>query len=71
MELHEIEVTIEKDGQVRIHVQGVKGDNCFNLTRPLEEALGNDVIERKMTLESQENPVELDQTLTVKQKNKS
>ena len=40
MELQEVDVIIEKDGQVRIEVRGVKGPSCLDLTRGLEEALG-------------------------------
>jgi len=55
MELQEIEVLIDKDGQVHLHVRGVQGLNCLELTRDLESALGSQVILREMTPESQEN----------------
>jgi hypothetical protein len=54
MEMQEIEVIIEKDGQVRIEVRGVKGPSCLDLTKGLEEALGGQVEDRQMTPESQE-----------------
>jgi hypothetical protein len=54
MELQEIEVFIEKDGQVRIEVRGVKGMSCLDLTKDLEAALGGQVEEREMTPEAYE-----------------
>ncbi len=54
MELQEIDVFIEKDGQVRIEVRGVKGMSCLDLTQSLEAALGGQVEDRQMTPESQE-----------------
>lgn len=54
MELQEIEVFIEKDGQVRIEVRGVKGKACLDLTASLEEALGGQVVSREMTPEADE-----------------
>jgi len=54
MELQEIDVVIDKDGQVRLEVRGVKGPSCLDLTRSLEAALGGRVEDRQMTPESQE-----------------
>lgn len=56
MEIQEIEVTINKDGQMELHVRGVKGEACLDITRPLEEALGGEVLLREMTSEAQEPP---------------
>jgi len=55
MELQEIDVFIEKDGQVRIEVRGVKGKSCLDLTAPLEQALGGQVESREMTPEAYES----------------
>jgi hypothetical protein len=54
MEMQEIDVFIDKDGQVRIEVRGVKGPSCLDVTKALEEALGGEVLDRQMTPESQE-----------------
>ena len=54
MGLEEIEVFIDKDGQMRIEVRGVKGMSCLDLTKDLEEALGGEVEEREMTPEAYE-----------------
>ena len=54
VEMQEITVVIEKDGQVRVEVRGVKGTSCLDVTRGLEEALGGQVEDRQMTPEAQE-----------------
>ncbi len=54
MDLQEIDVVIDPDGQVRIEVRGVKGPSCVDLTRGLEEALGAVVRERELTPEAHE-----------------
>jgi len=59
MDLQEIEVFIDKDGQMRVQVRGVKGDACLDLTRSLEEALGGQVIAREMTPEALETNPEI------------
>ncbi len=53
MEVQEVELTIHPNGQVEIRVRGVKGNACLELTQALERALGNQIIERKMTAESE------------------
>jgi DNA-binding transcriptional regulator YdaS (Cro superfamily) len=54
MELQEIEVTIGKNGEVQVHVRGVKGKACLELTAALEAALGGQVTLREMTPEVDE-----------------
>ncbi len=48
--MEQIEITIGKDGKVKFHVQGAKGQKCLDLTKPLELALGT-VEERHKTAE--------------------
>jgi len=55
MELQEIDVFIEKNGQVRIEVHGVKGMSCLDLTKNLEDALGGQVEERELRPEAYES----------------
>lgn len=55
MELQEIEVFIEKDGQVRVEVRGVKGSQCLAETKRLERALGGEILKREMTPEANES----------------
>jgi hypothetical protein len=52
MDVQEMEITINKNGQVEVHVRGVKGDACLQLTKELEAALGGQVILREMTPEA-------------------
>jgi hypothetical protein len=54
MELQEIDVFIEKDGQVKIEIRGVKGMSCVDLTKDLEAVLGNQIAAREMTSEANE-----------------
>lgn len=52
MELQEVDVFIDADGQVRIEVRGVQGPSCLDLTAGLEAALGADVVSRELTPEA-------------------
>jgi hypothetical protein len=55
MELQEIDIYIEKDGQVKLEVRGAKGTSCLDLTRDLELALGGEVDSREMKPEAYES----------------
>ena len=50
-ETQEITVRLLPDGTVQVDVQGVRGKRCLELTKPLEERLGNEVMERNFTSE--------------------
>jgi hypothetical protein len=52
MEVQEIEVHIDPDGQVRIEVSGVNGPACLELTHDLEQALGGQIELRQMKADS-------------------
>lgn len=54
MELQEIDVFVEKDGQIRIEVRGVKGVSCLDLTKDLEAVLGDRITNRELTPEADE-----------------
>ncbi len=54
MDVQEVEVTINKNGQVEIQVRGVKGLQCLEITAPLEQALGGKITLREMTPEALE-----------------
>ncbi|QDR83224.1 DUF2997 domain-containing protein [Sporomusa termitida] len=58
MEKEELEITIAADGKVNIKVAGAKGGKCLDITRPLEEALG-EVKVREMTPEYYQQPEDL------------
>jgi len=53
MQLQEINVFIDKDGQVKLEVQGVEGMTCVDLTKELEDLLGGEVLQRELTHEAQ------------------
>lgn len=44
----DIKIEIMPDGQVKLEVEGAKGSECMDLTRFLEEALG-EVTARELT----------------------
>ncbi len=67
MDVQEVEVTIGKDGKVQVHVRGVKGEACLDITRALEGALGGQVELREMTPEAGEE-IQLPQKSRLKQK---
>lgn len=46
----EIKISIKPDGEVQVTVKGVQGVQCLNLTKILEQSLG-DVISREKTPE--------------------
>ena len=56
VEVQEISVTIDPNGQVQLEVHGVKGESCLDITRALEAALGNVILVREMTPEALESP---------------
>ncbi|MEW6156172.1 MAG: DUF2997 domain-containing protein [Verrucomicrobiota bacterium] len=51
MELQEIDVFIEPNGEVRLEVRGVHGGGCLDLTKALEDALGGAIQHRELTSE--------------------
>ena len=59
MDLQEIEVTIEHNGEVRIEVRGVKGQSCIELTEDVIEALGGEVAEQELTSEAYEGELDV------------
>ncbi|MBN1772531.1 MAG: DUF2997 domain-containing protein [Deltaproteobacteria bacterium] len=53
----EIEVVVDEEGHASVHVKGVKGKTCNDLTADLEKALGK-VTKRMTTREAYEVPLE-------------
>jgi hypothetical protein len=41
MNLQEMEILVDRDGNVTLHVLGVKGDECTRITKGIEDAIGN------------------------------
>lgn len=56
-----IEVTIDKNGNVSMKVIGVKGPKCQEITAPIVEALGGEVLEHETTPEFYEQTLEEEQ----------
>ena len=52
MELEEVDVVIDPDGRVHLQVRGAKGKACLEVTRRLEELLGDRIEQRDMTPEA-------------------
>ena len=61
--LQEIEVVIDRDGNVKLLVRGVKGEQCLELTKDVEQLLGGQVIDRQNTDEFHEVSDEQDDLL--------
>jgi len=55
MEIQEIDIFVEKDGQIKIEVRGAKGTQCLDLTKDLEAVLGSQILDREMTPEADES----------------
>jgi hypothetical protein len=58
MTMQELEITIDNEGRVLVHVKGVKGEGCLALTKNLENAVG-DVQERSFSSDYYEQTVEV------------
>jgi hypothetical protein len=54
MDMQELEIQVDRDGNVTVHVKGVKGEECLALTKSIEDALGR-VTDRSLTHEHYEN----------------
>jgi hypothetical protein len=48
MELQELEIQLDREGNVTLHVRGVKGEECFMITKRIEESLG-EIVERTLS----------------------
>ncbi|MGD0077687.1 MAG: DUF2997 domain-containing protein [Sedimentisphaerales bacterium] len=50
MAQHEVEITISKTGEVRVHIKGVKGKGCLEYAEWLKNVVGK-VKDQKLTSE--------------------
>lgn len=50
MEQRDIEIEIRKDGEVKVHIKGVKGPKCLEYTKLFENIIGP-INERELTSE--------------------
>jgi len=63
MEYQYINIKIDETGKVFLEVEGVKGKQCMNLTKELEELLGNE-LERQFKTEYYDDDQAMDNFLT-------
>ncbi len=56
MAQHEVEITISKTGEVKVHVKGVKGKGCIEYAEWLSKIVGK-VKDQKLTSEYYEPEV--------------
>jgi len=50
MAQHEVEITISKTGEVKVHIKGVKGKSCLAYSKWLTELIGK-VKDQQLTSE--------------------
>ncbi len=60
MAMHELDITIQPNGQVKLHIQGVKGAACDQYVKLLEEILSSDADQIERTGEFYEPPVDVE-----------
>lgn len=56
MNMQELEITIDNEGQVTVRVRGGQGSECLTTTKNIENALG-EVRNREILSEYYEHPV--------------
>lgn len=64
LEPQELEIIINKDGNIEVRVRGSNGDQCLEMTRELEESLGK-LEHREYSPEYYENRVVLNEEDTI------
>ncbi|MBY0549278.1 MAG: DUF2997 domain-containing protein [Candidatus Obscuribacterales bacterium] len=62
MQFQQVHITITKDGQVEIKVEGAVGLSCLDITKALEAVLGGEVVSREMTAEAYQSETLSDST---------
>jgi len=63
--MQELEITIDNEGRVLVHISGVKGEDCIALTKNLENAVG-DVQERSFSSDYYDQPVQVNNSTYLK-----
>jgi len=51
-----IKVTVDRDGRIKMKVEGVQGESCTSLTEGLEAAIFGDSSHRELTSEFYQEP---------------
>jgi hypothetical protein len=60
---HEIELFISDDGEIKVHIKGVKGPGCLKVLDSLAKTFGP-VKDKRLSAEYYEKPVTQDKTDT-------
>ncbi len=58
MAQHDVEITIGKTGEVKVHIKGAKGKSCLVYSKWLSELVGK-VKERRLTSEHYEPDIKV------------
>lgn len=66
-DIQEIDVTVDRDGNVHIEVRGVRGPGCEALTAELERMLGGVVAERRHT-DAYHQAADVDETVETRRR---
>lgn len=66
---HEIELFISDDGELKVHIKGMKGPGCLRVLDSLAKDLGK-VEDKQLTSEYYESPTTKDTSATNIKKNK-
>jgi len=67
MEMQELEITIDNEGQIQVKVTGAHGAGCLEMTKNLEMAAG-DVEKREYLPSYYEQPAELQEYQKLRQR---
>lgn len=67
-EIQEVDLFIQPDGNVRVEVRGVQGQQCLVVTREIEQSLGGRVLGRTYTDEYYQPEQDQSQGARIEQK---
>ncbi len=59
MPMHELDIEIDAQGRVKVHVKGAKGKKCLEYVQLFQQILQGQVTEQQLTSEYYEQPVEV------------
>lgn len=62
MRQQEFEISIDKQGKVKLHIHGVKGKKCLEVAKEFEKIIGK-IVETKQTSEFYEPETEVNTEL--------
>ncbi len=59
MPMHELDIEIDPQGRVKVHVKGAKGKKCLEYVELFQQILQGKVVEQQLTGEYYEQTVEV------------